>query len=288
MSYHVAVLVTSEQCGHCRRMRGNGRLLSQNEIKKDNKMPTIPGGQSNPSGYHYDAKFMSRLLTGDSVISQSKQVIKLINIHYKSFNPMEGILDISIFNLEGVNVKQTILRESNGKTSIETYLIGDSGRVLEKKEIPSVWADSVKANVPINISMYAHFFPIITLFHSEAWNDAIQNSKPIFGYVNGLETKSEAPYGALPSQKPNVVEFGMFIKQFFDGTRKLEAVAPKESKGFSGSDGENSEKKHVHFEDSKVIPPTLKNNVAFKETGGAPSGIIDLCSKLNFKLYVKE
>ena len=285
MSHHIAVLITSERCGHCKRMRGSGRLLSQTEIKKDNLMPTIPGGPSKPAGYHYDSIYMKRLLTAGSDASQSKQLVRLINIHYKSFNPTEGIADICIFNLEGANVKQTILKESNGKTSIETYLIGESGRQLEKKEIPSVWSDSVKANVPINITMYAHFFPILTLFHIEAWNDAIQNSKPVFGYVNGLETKNETPYGAIQSQKPNVIEFGDFLKQFFDGSKKLEAVAPAKP---VVTEGENTEKKHVHFEDSKAIPPTMKSQNIQNESKGAPTGSIDLCSKLNFKLYVKE
>ena len=282
MSHHVAVLITSEQCGHCKRMRGSGRLLSQNEIKKDNLMPTIPGGPSRPTGYHYDAIFMKRLLTAG--IENGSQVVRIINIHYRAFNPAQGIADICIFNLEGTNVKQTMLRESNGKTYIETYLIGESGRQLEKKEIPSVWSDSVKANVPINVTMYAHFFPILTLFHKEAWNDAIQNSKPVFGYVNGLETKLETPYGALPSREPKVnPDYGMFLKQFFDGTRKLEAVAPVKPVVI---ESESSEKKHVHFEDSKAIPPTIKpqNNV-LTNIEGSP---VELCSKLNFKLYVKE
>jgi hypothetical protein len=278
MSYHTAVLITSEQCGHCRRMRGNGRLLSQNEIKKDNKQPTIPGGQANPAGYHYDAKFMRRLLTAGN---ETKQVLRLINIHYKTFNPMEGINDICIFNLEGANVKQTILRESSGKTSIETYIIGESGKQLENKILPSVWSDSVKANVPINLTMYAHFFPILTLFHIDAWNDAIQNSKPIYGYVNGLETKSEAPYGAIQSQRPNVLEFGLFFKQFFDGTKKLEAVPSVIAKS---EVPENTEKK-VHFEEHKVIPPTVQNGTVKTVVN---TGQSELCSKINFKLYVKE
>jgi hypothetical protein len=280
MSYHTAVLITSEQCGHCRRMRGTGRLLSQNEIKKDNKQPTIPGGQSNPTGYHYDAKFMRRLLTaGDS---QSKQVLKLINIHYKTFNPMEGINDISIFNMEGNNVKQTILRESSGKTSVEVYVIGESGKQLDNKILPNVWSDSVKANVPINLSMYGHFFPILTLFHNDAWNDAIQNSKPVFGYVNGLETKTEAPYGAIQAQRPNVVEFGMFLKQFFDGTKKLEAVP---SVIVKPEIPENTEKK-VHFEEHKAIPPTVQNGTV--KNVESSKGSSDICSKISFRLYVKE
>jgi hypothetical protein len=286
MSHHIAVLITSEQCGHCRRMRGNGRLLSQNEIKKDNKQPTIPGGAVNPKGYFYDAIYMKRLLTA-GIENSTKQMIKLINVHYKSFNPMEGIVDISIFNLEGNNVKQTILRESNGKTGVEVYVIGESGKQLDKKELPSVWSDSVKANVPINLTMYAHFFPILALFHIDAWNDVIQNSKPIYGYVNGLETKSEAPYGALQSRQPNVIEFGMFLKQFFDGTKKLEAVA---SVAVKSETPENPEKK-VHFEEHRAIPPTVQNGTAKihkDESKPATSDPNGLCSKINFKLYVKE
>jgi hypothetical protein len=265
-------------------MRGNGRLLSQNEIKKDNKQPTIPGGPVNPKGYHYDAIYMRRLLTAGAD-SGVKQLVRLINVHYKSFNPMEGIVDISIFNMEGASVKQTILRESNGKTSVEVYVIGESGKQLENKTLPSVWSDSVKANVPINLTMYAHFFPILTLFHSDAWNDAIQNSKPVFGYVNGLETKSEIPYGAIQSPKPNVVEFGMFLKQFFDGTKKLEAIP---SVVVKSEVPENTEKR-VHFEEHRAIapaiPPTVQNGTVKSSINNDSS---DLCNKINFKLYVKE
>jgi hypothetical protein len=269
-------------------MRGTGRLLYQNEIKKDNKQPTIPGGQSNPKGYHYDAIFMKRLLTaGDSTAPHSKQMLRLINIHYKTFNPMEGINDICIFTMEGNNVKQTILRESSGKTAVEVYVIGESGKQLENKILPSVWSDSVKANVPINLSMYGHFFPILTLFHVDAWNDAIQNSKPIFGYVNGLETKTESPYGAIQAQRPNVVEFGLFLKQFFDGTKKLEAVAPLIMKS---EVPENAEKK-VHFEEHRaiapVIPPTVQNGTV-KQLPLKNVESSDLCSKISFRLYVKE
>ena len=77
---NVLVLLTSERCGHCRNMRGSGRLLSQTEIKRDNKQPNIPGGN------HYDAVFMKKLITAE-VGNTAK--LRVINIHYKTFNPAE-------------------------------------------------------------------------------------------------------------------------------------------------------------------------------------------------------
>ena len=84
MSFHIATLITSEKCGHCRNMRGTGRLLSQNEIKKDSKQPSMPGG------YHYDAKFMKKMITADTDSAK----LRILNVHYKSFNPGDGVMDL--------------------------------------------------------------------------------------------------------------------------------------------------------------------------------------------------
>ena len=53
-------------------MRGTGRLLSQNEIKKDSKTPTVQGG------FHYDAKFMKKMITADTDSAK----LRIINVHY--------------------------------------------------------------------------------------------------------------------------------------------------------------------------------------------------------------
>lgn len=271
MSIHIAVLITSQTCGHCRNMRGSGRLLSQNEIKTQNKQPNIPGKN------HYDAKFMKKILTGDNSGASNKQVVRLINVHYKTFNPGEGIMDICIFNLDSDpnNVKQTIMKEKDGKTALESYVIGESGKQISKNDIQNTWSDTVRAYVPINLPSYAFFFPSLAIFHIDAWNNAIQNSKPIYGFVNGLETKQISPYGAIPVQQPNMVDYPIFIGNFFNGSKTLEAepknVAPEPQAQVPAS--AHVEKK-VHFEDEPVK--------VFKPVPEGP------CANIRFRLYVKE
>ncbi len=285
---HTAVLVTAQQCGHCRNMRGTGRLLSQAEIKKENKPANIPGG------FHYDAKFMRRVLTGqENPTPTSKPVVRLINIHYKSMNPTDGISDISLFLVENAtSVRQIIMKEQEGKTSVEVYVIGEVGKQISKDISPTVWADTVRLHVPINIMAYVAMFPLLTIFHSEAWAYGIQNSKPVYGYINGLETKTSSPYGFISSKSPSVVDFAQFIGGFFNGTRKLESQPKIESSTEEQSkiSKENQElpvQKSVKFEEPKNL-----------DANGASGSILNkhqekkvtlgVCEKIKFKLYVKE
>lgn len=212
---HTAVILTSERCGHCRNMRGNGKLLSKAEIKKDNKQPTIPGGN------HFDASWMSKLITAGM---DKDAKIKVVNLHYKSFNPAEGLMDISIFTLENnKEVRQTMLKESGSKTNMSIYVVGEGSKTLSSSDISTTWAEISNTYVPINISMYAYFFPSIILFEENEWMSSIQNKVPIYGFLNGFKTKEQSPFGALTGSgiQPNVKDFVKFIGEFFDGTRKL-------------------------------------------------------------------
>lgn len=226
---HTAVILTSERCGHCRNMRGNGKLLSKAEIKKDNKQPTIPGGN------HFDASWMLKLITAGA---DKDAKIKVINLHYKTFNPQEGLMDISIFTMENnKEVRQTMLKEAGSKTNMSIYVVGEASKTVNNNDISSTWAEICNTYVPINIGMYAYFFPSIIMFEENEWMTAIQNKVPIYGLLNGFDTKPQSPYGALTGQgiQPNVKDFVKFIAEFFDGTRKLtgkpaasEPVAPVE------------------------------------------------------------
>jgi hypothetical protein len=211
---NVAVIITSERCGHCRNMRGSGRLLSQNEIKKGNKQPNIPGG------YHYDSKFMKKLITANM---DGSAKLRVINVNYRTFNPAEGVMDISVFTLDpdGNTVRQTMLTEKDGKTVVNVYTIGENGQVVSTQDMPNSWTDITKTYIPVNLPSYAFFFPSLVLFEGNAWTEGIRNNQPIYGYLNGFETKSESPYGAKPGPNPSVSNFDIFIQQFFNGTKEL-------------------------------------------------------------------
>ena len=208
---HVAVILTSQQCGHCRNMRGDGVLLSKDKIR--NRQPNIPGG------YYYDSSFMKRLITAGM---NKDAKLRVVNLHYKTFKPTDGFTDISIFTLENDNtVRQTFLREVNGKTNLTIYLLSDTTKEISNQNIETSWAEITKTYVPNNIANYAYFFPSLMIFESNEWTTSLKNNLPVFGYLNGFPAKEEAPYGVITGGNPDVKEFGDFLKQFFDGTKEL-------------------------------------------------------------------
>jgi hypothetical protein len=264
---NVAVILTSERCGHCRNMRGVGRLFSKAEIKKDNKQPNIPGGN------YYDAVWMRKLITADT---NKDAKLRVINLHYRSFNPAEGLMDISVFTLENdKEVRQTMLKEvEGGKTNMTIYVVGENGRVLSNQDIDTPWVEMCKTYVPVNISMYAFFFPILLLFEGNEWTESIKNKTPIFGYTNGFDTKTNAPYGALtgPGIQPNVMDFTKFLAQFFNGSRELKG-------------------KPVVVE-APVVPEAPKEVIQIPIGSGAGGNraqvIPSAGARRNFRLYVLE
>lgn len=281
---NVAVIITSEQCGHCRNMRGTGRLLSKNEIKRDNRQPNIQGGN------HYDAAFMKKLITAELGTAPR---LRVINIHYKSFNTAEGVIDISIFTLDndGNTIKQTMLREKEGKSQLTLYSIGETGKVEITKDIDTPWNELVKEYTPVNIRNYIFFFPSIVLFEGKAWSEGIKNKTPIYGYLNGFETKNEAPYGATPGPNPNVIEMSKFLKQFFDGSKTLSGSPPtapqsSESRKLEPIPEEPVVEKPAAPETVKVLTTKGVSTQEYKESlvkVGLPTP-----NRFKFKLYVVE
>jgi hypothetical protein len=271
---HVAVIITSQRCGHCRNMRGSGRLLSKNEISRDKKQPNIPGG------YHYDAKFMKKLITADMPPTNGVDTGKLrvINIHYKTFNLSEGVMDISVFTLEpdGNTIRQTFIYEKDGKSFVDIYTIGDSGQVVSSQEVPTGWSELTKRYTPVNMNLYAFFFPILIFFEGNAWTEGMKNGTPLYGYVNGFETKTEAPYGAKPGANPDVIEFPKFLNQFFTGKKELLGKPRGEPKVETKVEPEPVKPEP---EPVKVEPKTVQE-VKVIPTAGS--------KKFNFRLYVVE
>lgn len=257
---HIAVILTSERCGHCRNMRGTGRLLSQNEIKKSDRQPNLPGGN------YYDAKFMSKLILAGSKDSY----FRVINIHYKTFNPQEGVIDISVFTLEDnkTDVRQTMLTEKNGKAHTSIYTIGENGKVVLSEDLPNNWSDLINSYVPVNMSNYTAFYPSLIAFDKDNWSNSIKNKTPIYGVHNGFPTKKEAPYGVITGESPNVMDFPAFLSQFTSGVKSLvESVAPETV----------PEERKVE-EEKMVVNTSAKNN--FLPSSGS--------NRFKYRLFVVE
>lgn len=276
MSFHIAALITSEKCGHCRTMRGDGILLTKAKIQKEKKPANLPGG-----GY-YDAVFMKKLITAGTEVPR----LRILNIHYKSFNPSEGVMDISVFTLEpdSKTVKQTLLKEKEGGTSVEIYVINDIGKKISTQKIETPWEDTVKTYIPPNLASYAFFYPTLAVFHFESWMHSIRTSEPVYGYVNGMPTKEELPYGASPISNPSPGDFVKFLKSFFDGTKTLLAK-PEPKKDTPGLPSIPEEPKSIpSVESSKGSTKPKLIEVPLEK----PLLSSSECSRLKIRLYVKE
>jgi hypothetical protein len=273
MSFHIAVFITSEKCGHCRTMRGNGILMSKTKIEKEKKTPTVPGN------YYYDATFMKKLIMAGSTDSPR---FRIVNVHYNSFNPTEGVMDISVFTLEPDNktIRQTMFKGNAGKTLVEVYAIGDAGKKVSDQNDETKWEDTVAKFIPKNIPAYAYFFPTLTVFHMDAWMSAIRTNEPVYGYVNGMNTKEDHPYGALPGGQPSPGDFVKYLESFYDGTRKLldkpEKKAPIEASAAPAS----------------TPPPTIQAppvpSIVKEQSKMVRVPTKGACDKMNVRLYVKE
>lgn len=272
MSFHIAVFVTSEKCGHCRTMRGNGVLMSKARIEKEKKTPTVPGN------YYYDATFMKKLIMAGS---NDTPRFRVVNVHYNSFNPTDGMMDISVFTLEpdNKNIRQTIFKAKEGKTLVEVYTIGDTGKKVSDQNDETKWEDTVSKFIPKNLPAYAYFFPTLAVFHMDAWMNSIRTNEPIYGYVNGMNTKEDHPYGALPGGQPSPGDFVKYLESFHDGTRKLL---------------DKPEKKDI-----VDVPPVQIPAPPSLQAAPVPSVIKEqskmvrvptkgACDKMNVRLYVKE
>jgi hypothetical protein len=278
MSFHIAVLVTSEKCGHCTRMRGEGILLTKKQIEEKKIPPNVPGGM------HYDANFMKKLI----VAGTDSAKLRIMNIHYKSFNPSEGVTNISVFTLEpdSKSIRQTMIKENNGKTTMDIYVIGDVGKKIQTQNLEIKWEDTLKTYIPVNLPNYSFFYPTLSIFHFESWLNAVQKNEPVFGYINGLPTREESPYGAVANAQPNVGDFVKFLSGFFDGTKQLLAkpVVKKEEAV------PDSLVEHKPVPSNSIL--TAKEEVVevkeVKEIKTFRIPTKGACEKLNVRLYVKE
>jgi hypothetical protein len=256
-------------------MRGaEGILLSTKQITEKNIAPNVPGNM------HYDSKFMKKLVTAGT----EHPKLRIMNVHYKTFNPTEGVSNISVFTLEpdSKSIRQTIIKEKGGKTVMDIYVIGDVGKKIQSQDLDINWEDTLKTYIPVNLPSYAFFYPTLSIFHYEAWLHAVQKNEPVYGYVNGLPTREETPYGAVANSQPNPSDFVKFLGSFFDGSRKLLAKPEQQAVKIP----EPPVQKAPEPQNQEVPKPEVLKSEPVKAPIRIPTK--GACEKLNFRLYVKE
>lgn len=169
MALPVLVIATSQQCGHCRNFRGNGKL------EQSANLATLKGQQWGPAMF-------KQLLTGGS---GSKPKLRVLEIHMPRLGDQKltDALSISEFLLEGGEVRQRLFTPS---TDGKVLLTVDKAAPVETNA--KDWPTFVNSMIPADFLNFTLVWPSWLFFSGDNWNAALQKRAPLYGYVGGLDT----------------------------------------------------------------------------------------------------
>jgi len=190
----ITSIVTSAGCGHCVKMRMDGRLLTNTMTA--NSPATITGG------YHFNYNFIYKLLTGG--VGGTTPLARVINLHTTTLKGDE-IQEYSEFFIEqDTSIRQEIYRPQANTDpkllSIETLTIKPDFRSTPGADIvnkiSATWSDAIKEKVPVKIKAYMYSYPSIMVFSGENWQQGLQGNE-MYGVVLNAETRTTTPYGII-------------------------------------------------------------------------------------------
>jgi hypothetical protein len=202
MSLPVILVITSQRCGHCVRMRGDGRIQSSRGQESSTTPSALPGG------YSYNDAFIRKLITANpSAVPRNDNMYpakyRVYNLHLsKMGGPDNEILEIIEFALKpGGAIEERLYKKNDLNADVEIYTVSPSTEPDSKLHHTSTpWLDTVKNTIPNAYTNYLHFFPMILYFTAGAWDRSLREGGPIYGYINGAETLQTPPYGPVPGQ----------------------------------------------------------------------------------------
>jgi len=229
MSDIVLVVLTSEGCGHCAQLRGNGVL-----------------GNGTPfHTYSFLESHIDPLKRGDKVT--------MINIHFSSMNGHHSHIQvISKFTKIGNNVQQEMYYAENGKTFVSVLAVSEKNRakVLKQKKEVFVeknhvdWTQFIDLKVPKNIEKYSFYYPCFLVFQKEDWKSGgnilgipnagfvVKDKDGNFGLEKsgqGLQQRNFPPQKLLTDALNKELRFKP-MKNFYEEPKKVEEVAEQEIK----------------------------------------------------------
>lgn len=294
MSLPVILIITSQRCGHCVKMRGDGHLHSSF---------TGPAPSSMPGGHSYDDTFIRKLITADPTGAhksneQPTPKYRLYNLHLASMGgPDNEVLELLEYVVKsGGSVEERIYKKnsSSGNTDVEIYTVNPTTVPVSKlHQTTTSWADTVKTMIPSGYTSYLYFFPMVLFFTSQVWDRGLRDGAPIYGYINGMETSPTPPYGPVKSSQPNVSDPIILAASFAKG-EKLLLNGPPTARDTSISATPATDS-HTSHRTSEVITSGPSSYDEHRGTRGAgsertngrdevriPTGT---CQELGYRLY---
>lgn len=262
MSDIVLVVLTSEGCGHCSQLRGNGVL-------------------GNGTPFHTYSFLESHI---DPL--KRKDNITMINIHFSSMNGHHSHIQvISKFSKFGNNVQQEMYYAENGKTFVSVLAVNEKNRakVLKQKKEVFVeknhvdWTQFIDLKVPKNIEKYSFYYPCFLVFQKEDWKSGgnilgipnagfvVKDKDGNFGLEKsgqGLQQRNFPPQKLLTDALNKELRFKP-MKNFYEEPKKVEEVAEQEIKVAEQEIKVDQDEKNVKKEKSRTETKIHNDNRTF-------------------------
>ena len=165
----ILTVLTSEGCGHCHHLRGDGELgngkqfMTYEHIKSH--IQPIEGGK----------------------------MARLWNIHFQQMSgKLEVIESISKIYMENGVIYQEKYFNEGGKVRVKISVLGVNNNrkelSIKDADVKEGWLDFVKSKVPRGIENYTFYFPCFIVFDYEDW----KKGENILGITNAGFTMRDA------------------------------------------------------------------------------------------------
>lgn len=212
MKSYVCLYLTSNQCGHCAHVRGDG---------------VINNGKEGMSHKYINSLFES--------IGNNK--LKILNINYQDMSGRaELITDISMFERRGKNYITQDRCFKDGDNTKKTYIVSNRGRnkkrtgLVKKNRTEDVsWYDFIRGKIARQLINYIFYFPCFLVLESENWkkclNDPNQN---LIALTNAGETIKMNNFVGLDKDSKSLgrrnVEIRKLLNNIAEGKSKIEYI----------------------------------------------------------------
>lgn len=157
----ILIALTSEGCGHCHNLRGNGELGNGRQF----------------GNYDFIKSHINPLQDRDS--------ITLLNLHFKTMaGRHKEISDISKVYIKNDIIYQEKYYPENNKVMVKVLESDKSNNIKKIKEgqsnFNSDWFSFLDNKIPSKIENYCYFFPCFVVFELKDW----KQKKNILGLTN--------------------------------------------------------------------------------------------------------
>lgn len=158
MHEYMLLMLTSNGCGHCHMVRGDGKLNNGKQTMK------------------YD--FLKPLC----------EKLNIYNIHYSSMRGYnEDIIEVSKINLNGDKLIHDKYYKSEDKTMfVRTYTKDNkNNKTSEVHDTKIYWDAFLKSKIVSTLKNYTYYFPCFIVMKTSDWNTSLkQPGTQIFGLTN--------------------------------------------------------------------------------------------------------